>query len=143
MTEDNWDISAKHGLLGLGRDAKRRLARMAEGDQVWIYVNRGLVDKQLPRIYEIRAVARVSGAVTRLKRSPWKPRGDQRFEVARPIAIERNLKFKARELLMTMSFAGPPPVWGTRLLNTPLQLTQSDVVKLETAAINSGTAARA
>src|SRR5438876_207313 len=116
---------------------------MADGDRIWIYVNRGHVDKQLPRIYEIRAVARVTGQVTRLERSPWRPRGDQHFEVARPIAIERTLKFKAKELLMTMSFAGPPPVWGTRLLNAPLQLTKSDVAKLERASNGPGKAARA
>lgn len=134
LSEDNWEICAREGLLGLGRDAERRLNRMADGDRVWVYVNRKYVDHQVPHIYEIRAVARVAGPVGRLDRSPWRARGDQRFEYARPIRVERRCSVPARELLKTMSFAGRPPIWGMKLLNAPVQLTKEDVRKLEDAA---------
>lgn len=133
LSEDNWEICAREGLLGLGRDAERRLDRMADADQVWVYVNRKHVDHQVPHVYEIRAVARVVGPVRHLERSPWKARGDQRFEYARPITVERRCAFPARELLKTMSFAGRPPAWGMKLLNAPVQITAEDVKKLEVA----------
>ncbi len=133
MSEDNWEVCAREGLLGLGRDAERRLGRMADGDRVWVYVNRKHVDHQVPHVYEIRAAARVAGPVRRLARSPWKARGEQRFEFARPIEVERSLALPARELLKTMSFAGRPPVWGMKLLNAPVRLTDEDVTKLEAA----------
>jgi hypothetical protein len=134
MSLDNWEICAREGLLGLGRDAERRLGRMADGDRVWVYVNRKHVDHQVPHVYEIRAVVRVAGPVRHLDRSPWKAREAQRFEFARPIAVERTLALPARELLKGMSFAGRPPVWGMRLLNAPVRLTTDDVARLEEAA---------
>ncbi|MBO0706719.1 MAG: hypothetical protein J2P44_00040 [Candidatus Dormibacteraeota bacterium] len=106
MSEDNWEICAREGLLGLGRDAERRLGRMADGDRVWVYVNRRYVDHQVPLVREIRATARVAGPVRCLARSPWKPRREQSFEFARPITVERTLALRAMELLKTMSFAG-------------------------------------
>jgi hypothetical protein len=45
MSEDNWEVCAREGLLGRG--AQRRLERMAEGDRVWVYVNSKHVDRQL------------------------------------------------------------------------------------------------
>lgn len=134
MSEDNWEICARECLLGLGRDAERRLGRMADGDRVWIYVNRKHVDHKVPHIYEIRAACRVAGPIRHLDRSPWKARGGQRFEFARSIAVGRSLAFAAKELLKSMSFAGRPPVWGMKLLNAPVRLTAEDVAKLEAAA---------
>lgn len=134
VTEDNWAISVRERLLGLGKDAERRLARMAKGDHVWIYVNRKHVDRQVPRVYEIRAIARISGPIEHRRKSPWKPRGDQRFLVARPIVIERTMAFPAIDILKRLSFAGPPRAWGVRLLNAPLRLTSADVAKLEVAS---------
>ncbi len=134
MSLDNWEICAREGLLGLGRDAERRLGHMADGDRVWVYVNRKHVHHQVPHVYEIRAVARVAGPVRHLNHRPWKARGAQQFEFARPIAVERTLALPARELLKAMSFAGRPPVWGMKLLNAPLRLTAEDVAKLEGAA---------
>ena len=134
LSEDNWEICARERLIGLGRDAERRLARMADGDRVWVYVNRKHVDHQVPHVYQVRAAVRVAGPVRHLDRSPWKARGAQRFEFARPITVERTLALPGRELLKTMSFAGRPPVWGMRLLDAPLRLTAEDVAKLEAAA---------
>jgi hypothetical protein len=37
------------------------------------------------------------------------------------------------DLLKTMSFAGPPPAWGLRLLSAPLLLHGQDVAKRERA----------
>ncbi|HZU17036.1 MAG TPA: hypothetical protein VFD01_10645 [Candidatus Dormibacteraeota bacterium] len=133
LSEDNWEICAREGLLGLGRNAERRLNRMAEGDRVWVYVNRKHVDHQLPRVQELRAVARVTGPVRHLERSPWKPRGEQRFTVARPIAVERRCAVPLLEVLKGLSFAGRPPAWGMRLLDAPLRLTAGDVARLELA----------
>jgi hypothetical protein len=133
LSEDNWSICDREGLLGLGRDAERRLSRMSEGDRVWVYVNRKHVDHQVPRVQELRAVARVTGPTRRLERSPWRPRGDQRFLFARPIAVERRCALPAIELLKTMSFAGRPPAWGMRLLSAPVRLTPDDVAKFEAA----------
>lgn len=137
LTEDNWEICARERLLGLGRDAERRLNRMANGDRVWIYVNRKHVDRQVPRVGQLQGVASVTGPVRRLEVSPWKPRGDQRFEVARPIEIRCRCKVPVLELLKTMSFAGQPPAWGMRLLSAPLRLTAEDVEKLEHAVRRS------
>ena len=133
MSEDNWTICQKVGLLGLGRDAERKLSRLVDGDRVWVYVNRKHVDHEVPRVQELRALARITGPVQHLGKSPWKPRGDQRFTVARPISIQRTFAVPALDLLKSMSFAGKPPVWGIRLLSAPLHLTPEDTAKLESA----------
>ena|ERR1700730_12951003 len=134
MSADNWEICASERLLGLGRDAERRLNRMIGDDRVWIYVNRLYVDRALPVVGEIRGVARVAGSVRHLDKIPWKPRGSQRFEYARAIEVERRYAFPARHLLRTMSFAGRPPYWAASLLNAPVRLAEKDVHTLETAA---------
>lgn len=133
MTEDNWQVCGREGLLGLGRDAERRPNRMADGDRVWVYLNRKYVDRQVPKVREVQAVARINGGVRRLVRSLWKARGQQHFEYARPIIVEHRCGFPALDLLKTMSFAGRPPTWGLRLLNAPVPLTEDDVRKLEGA----------
>jgi hypothetical protein len=133
LSEDNWEICAREGLLGLGRDAERRLNRMANGDRVWVYVNRKYVDHQVPHVYEIRATARVAGPVRHLTKSPWRSRGEQHFTVARPVTVERICSVPALDLLKSMSFAGRPPAWAMRLLNAPLRLTREDLDKLEGA----------
>lgn len=134
LSEDNWRVCDREGLIGLRQNAEARLNRIAEGDRVWVYVTRKYVDHQVPRVQELRAVVRVTGPVRHLDRSPWKPRGEQRFTVARPIEVERRCAVPILELLKTMSFAGRPPVWGMRLLSAPLRLTDDDVKKLERAA---------
>src|SRR5262249_18238484 len=133
LSEDNWEVCAREGLLGLGRGAERRLNRMAEGDRVWVYVNRKYVDHQVPRVQELRALARIAGPARHTERSSWQPRGDQRFTVARPITVERRFAVPILQLLKTMSFAGRPPFWGTRLLDAPLRQTGEDVAKFEQA----------
>jgi hypothetical protein len=97
LSEDNWEISGGEGLLGLGRDAERRLNRMSDQDRVWTYVNRKYVDHQTPWVREIRAVVRVAGPVRHLATSPWRPRGGQQFTVARPITIEHRCALPALE----------------------------------------------
>jgi predicted RNA-binding protein len=133
LSEDNWRICAQERLLSVGRDAERRLSRMADGDRVWIYVNRMYVDHQVPRIRELRAVVRVVGHVRQLETSPWKPRGRQQFNVARPIVIEQHCQIPILDLLKTMSFSAQPPAWGIRLRGAPLRLTDEDVAKLKDA----------
>ena len=134
MSEDNWGICEREALISVGGDAERRLARFGINDRIWIYVNRKFVDHQLPRICEVRAVARVTGPVTPVRKSPWRPRGRSTYNYACQIKVERRVNIPAIDLLKTMSFAGRPPVWGTRLLSAPLHLTATDVAKLERAA---------
>lgn len=131
LSEDNWVICARERLLGLGRDAERRLSRMSVGDRIWVYINRKYVDHATPRVYEIRATAIVTGPVRHLANSPWHSRGRQHFSTARPIRVERNIALPARELLMSMSFAGRLPFWGLRLLHAPIRLTSDDVSKFD------------
>lgn len=133
LSEDNWEICEREQQLALGRDADRRLGRMADGDRLWVYVNRKHVNHQVPRIQRLRAIARVAGPIRHLDQSPWKPRGNQRFHVARPITIEQRCDVPAVDLLRRMSFAGPYPAWGIRLRSAPLRLTASDVAALEAA----------
>jgi hypothetical protein len=140
LSEDNWEICEREGMLGLGRDAKRRLGRMADGDRVWVYVNRKYVDHQVPWVRELRAVARVAGPVQQLAHSPWRPRGSQRFETSRPIQVERRCAVPLTHVLKRLSFAGRPPVWGIRLLNAPVPLTEGDVAELEGTLERAGRA---
>jgi hypothetical protein len=133
LSEDNWEACAKAGLIGLGLDAERRLNRMADGDRIWIYVNKRHVDRQTPWVRRIRGVARVSGPVRRLDRPPWRARAGQMFAFARPIRLERRLDLPA-DVLKQLSFAVGIGAWGLRLLNAPLRLTNSDVERLQAVA---------
>ena len=137
MSEDNWEVCERLGLVGLGRDAERRFQKMADGDRVWVYLNRRHVDRQVPRVNQIRALVRLVGPIQHLRKSPWKARGDQTFAVARPIVVEKTLAIPAIEVLKQLSFAGPSPIWGGRLLHAPLRLTEDDVAKLQAAAIRA------
>ena len=133
LSEDNWEICAREGWLGLGRDGQRRLGRMADGDRVWVYISSARVGRQTPRVRRIRAVARITGPVQHLANPPWAARGKERFAAARPIHVERTLDLSG-DLLPTLSFAQPTGPWGLRLLNAPVPLTASDLRRLEVAA---------
>jgi len=133
MSEDNWQICEREELISVGGDGSK-LDRFEYGDRLWIYVNRKYVDHQVPHVYEIQALARVSGPVMTLKKSPWRKRGRSEYKLARAIAVERRLRISALQLVKSLSFAGTPPVWGLSLLNAPLRLTPNDVKNLERAA---------
>jgi predicted RNA-binding protein len=132
LSEDNWEICKKERLLGLGRDAESRLNRMANGDHVWIYINKKHVDRQTPWVRRIRAVVRIAGPVRHLAKPPWRPRGPENFPFARPIRVEREFDITG-DILRRLSFAKANKVWGIRLLNAPLALDKADVHRLESA----------
>lgn len=134
LSEDNWEVCRREGLLGLGQDAERRLGRLIEGDRIWVYVNKRYVDHQKPWVRRIRALVRVTGPVQRLQRPAWRPRGDQTFPYARPIEVLRTFDLNGMELLPALSFARGTNRWGMKLLHAPLPLTQDDVASLEAAA---------
>jgi len=134
MSEDNWEICAREGLLSLGAGAQRRLYRLSDGDLVWVYINRKYVDRQLPRIFQMRALAKVTGQTRYLDQSPWKPRDRQTFNYARPIEVVRQFTFSAADVLKTMSFVRKPEHWGWYLMNMPVALSDQDVRQLEAAA---------
>lgn len=138
LSEDNWEICRRESLLGLGRDGERRLGRLAEGDRVWVYVNKRYVDRQTPWVRRIRAAVIVIGPVRRLDRPPWRSRGDQTFPYARPIEVLRTLDLPGTDLLPELSFVSGNKGWGMQLLHAPLALTQSDVARLESAVQMAG-----
>lgn len=133
LSEDNWDICRREGLLGLGRDAQRRLGRLRDGDRLWVYVNKRHVDRQTPWVRRIRALVRVTGPIRRLEHPPWRPRRDQTFPYARSIELVRSLDLPGTQLLRELSFARDMSAWGLRLLQAPLPLTEADVARLEAA----------
>ena len=133
MSEDNRLACIGAGLLGLGRGAERRLNRMAQGDRVWIYVNRRWVDKQTPRLCLIKSIAVITGPVRRLDKPPWASRRSQTFPHARPISIERSFDLPAGDLLPSLSFAAGKTRWGLSLLNAPILLSLKDVQQLHAA----------
>lgn len=130
LSEDNWAICSRVGLLGLGRNGRRRLNRMGQGDLVWIYVNKKYVHKQTPRVRRLRAVARLLGPTRHLEKPPWRGRAEERFAFARPIKIVRTIDASG-DILQKLSFGGNNTGWGIRLLNAPLALTRDDVARLE------------
>jgi hypothetical protein len=137
LSEDNWEICAREGLLGFGRKSERRLNQMQDGDRVWVYINKKHVDKQTPRIMSIRALAIVAGPVRRLTKPPWRPRGDQTFDLARPISLQRTFDLPAEVLLRDMlstRWGG----WSAQLLHSPLFLDDQDMAMLEEALRTSG-----
>ncbi len=133
LSEDNWEICAREGLLGLGRNGVQRLGRMVDGDRVWVYVSTKHLGRQTPRVRRIRAVARITGPVQQLADPPWAARGNERFAAARPIQGERRLDLPG-DLLPRLSLAQGPGPWGLRLLNAPVPLATSDVAQLLAAA---------
>lgn len=141
LSEDNWEVCRRERLLGLGAGGERRLARMAEGDRVWIYINKRHVERQTPRVRRIRAAVRIAGPVRRLDHPPWRSRGHQTFPYARPIQVLRVLDLPGIEVLTQLGFA-QGGAWGFRLLHAPLALSESDVEKLETADRDAGRGTR-
>ena len=129
LPRDNWEICAREGLLG-GTD---RLERMADGDRIWVYVNKERTDSQLAPIRRIRASAIVRGPVRHLTHVPWNRRRAQSFPFARGITIERQFDIPGPELIKTLSFVVDPTNWGAYLRTTPIRLTVADVGKLEEA----------
>jgi hypothetical protein len=137
LSEDNWEICAREGLLGFGRKSERRLNQMQDGDRVWVYINKKHVDKKTPRIMSIRALATIAGPLHRLSKPPWHPRGDQTFDLARAITVQQTFDLPAEVLLREMlstRWGG----WSAQLLRTPLFLDDQDTATLEEALTNSG-----
>jgi len=137
MSADNWEICERERLIAFGDHRRSRLDRLAEGDRLWVYVNRQHADRQLPKVERLRAIVRVVGPTVRLTTSPWFRRGAAEFHLARSISIVRRASVPAKETLKTLSFAGRPPAWGIRLLGAPVELTVADVTVLNSLLTKS------
>jgi predicted RNA-binding protein len=140
LSGDNWCICASHGLLGLTKRQEPRLRLLNAGDRVWIYLSTQFVDRQLPRVYRIRAVARVTGPAERLERTPWHSRGQETFALAVPITVEREVDLPGKSLISSFSFVQRKESWGAHLLNAPIRLSEDDAVRLHRAAGEAGAA---
>jgi len=134
LSADNWTICAREQLIGLGRRADQRFAPMAEGDRVWVYVNKEFVDRQRPLVRSLRAIARVTGPTRKLNEPPWRARGNQAFALARPIEIERTCDVPVGTVLEEL---WGPSKWGSKLLNAPVRLTDREVRRLEAEVAGS------
>ncbi len=140
LSQDNWNICIQERKLGMPRQSQ--LDRMTEGDQLWVYIGRARVDRQVPKLRRLRALAKVAGPIEALSAPKWRARGAQAFSFARPISLIREFDVPGHDLLGRLSFAGGRPRWGLQLLQTPIRLTDGDQALLNKAishALRAGT----
>lgn len=134
LSEDNWKVCAKRSLIGFSKRHQRKLAEMAVGDRLWIYISKQHVDRQEPVVRRLRAIATIRGPLHKLVAVPWEVKGAQTFSFARAITVDKSLDIDAVPILKKMSFAGRGSKWGVPLINAPLRLTTRDVAGLSAFA---------
>jgi predicted RNA-binding protein len=130
MSEDNYEIARKQGLIGMSERHRRAIQRLAIGDMLTFYISKKHVDSPpndpAHKVQQFRGVARVAGESFESDDLIWHVREGEIFPHRRQVAFLGDASTEARPLIEKVSFVTNTVFWALPFQKGYVEITQKD-----------------
>jgi predicted RNA-binding protein len=130
MSEDNYEIARRRGLIGLAERHKVAMQKLAIGDMITFYISKKKVDS-LPndpadKVQQFRGLARVTGVAFESNDLIWHVREGEIFPHRRYVEFLADSRAETRPLIERLSFVTNTLYWALPFRKGYVEVTQKD-----------------
>jgi predicted RNA-binding protein len=137
MSEDNYEIPRKHGLIGMSERAGKAMQHIDIGDMITFYINRKTVDAPpndtAAKVQRFRDLARVSGEPFESNDEIWHVRASELFPYRRAVEFLADARAEVRPLIGKLSFVTNTMYWALPLRKGYVEITPRDFATIQEA----------
>ncbi|HXH09160.1 MAG TPA: EVE domain-containing protein [Alphaproteobacteria bacterium] len=137
MSEDNYLIAKKQGLIGMSEQAKSAIHKITTGDIITFYISKKKVDAPpndlTQRVREFRGIARVSGEVFESNDLIWNVRDKEIFPYRRKVDFLSDARAAVRPLIEKPSFVTNTIYWALPLRKGYVEISPKDFDMIQEA----------
>jgi predicted RNA-binding protein len=137
MSEDNYEIARKQGLIGMAERQRRAIQTIATGDMLTFYVSKKTVDSPpndpTHKVQQFRGTARVTGEAFESNELIWHVREGEIFPHQRRVEFLTDTSTEARPLISKLSFVTNTAFWALPFQKGYVEIAPSDFQTLEEA----------
>jgi predicted RNA-binding protein len=142
MSEDNYLIARKQGLIGMSEQAKTAIHKLGIGDMITFYISRKKVDSlsndPAQRVQQFRGIAKVMGEAFESDDVIWHVKGSEIFPYRRSVEFLSDIRTDVRPLIEKLSLVTNTMFWALPLRKGYAEITLRDFETIQEAMKTSG-----
>jgi len=138
ISEDNFQIALKKGLIGVSHRWRKSLGEMQEGDKIIFYIGKKEAGKGglHSSVSEFAGLAEVTGPVFVSEEPLWRSKGSAAFPVRRKVEFLPTVtRVKALEMCRSLHFIKNPDYWMLYFLTPIRKLSDADFDTIKSALV--------
>jgi predicted RNA-binding protein len=137
MSEDNYEIARKQGLIGMAERQRRAIQKIAIGDMLTFYISKKAVDSPPNdpdhRVQQFRGTARVTGEAFESIDLIWRVREGEIFPHRRKIEFLADASAGVRPLIDKLSFVTNTVYWALPFQKGYVEISPKDFDTIQAA----------
>ena len=136
MTEDNFVVSVKHGIIGFPRSMGTTAGKMKPGDQVVFYLSRKKVGQKgvSGALFQFAAAGKIKGSVFLSEDKIWNSVGNETYPVRCKVDITTGKRrVDIRPMIEALDFIKNKEHWGVSFFKSTRRIPSSDYKKISSA----------
>ncbi|MBC8228498.1 EVE domain-containing protein [bacterium] len=138
ISEDNFEISIKHQMIGMGERRKRVIEQMEIGDLIAFYIPKKNIDSPpMNKVHQVRCfkgIAKITGPAFESNDVIWKVRGSDIFPYRRKVEfLNTEMNVPIKPLINKFSFVKNTAYWGIAFQKGYTQITEQDFELIQEA----------
>jgi len=138
ISEDNFQVALKKGLIGVSPRWRKPLDEMKKGDGIIFYIGKKKVGKGGPHssISQFAGLAEVTGPAFVSKEPVWHSKGDELFPYRRKIKFSASVdKAEASKVCRSLEFIRNPDYWMLYFLTAIRKISNADYETIKRALV--------
>lgn len=137
MSEDNYEVAKKQGLIGMAERQRRAIQKIATGDILTFYISKKAVDSPpndpAHKVQQFRGTARVTSEAFESNDLIWHVREGEIFPHRRKVEFLADASAETRPLINNLSFVTNTAFWALPFQKGDVEITQKDFQTLQEA----------
>jgi predicted RNA-binding protein len=137
MSQDNYEVARKEGLIGMAERQRRAIQKIASGDMLMFYISKKTVDSPpndpAHEVQQFRGIARVTGDAFESNELIWQIREEEIFPRRRQIEFLADGRTEARPLIDKLSFVGNTMYWALPFQKGYVEISAKDFATIQAA----------
>jgi predicted RNA-binding protein len=137
MSEDNYMIAMKQGLIGMSERTRKAIHQIGIGDMIVFYITRQRVDSPpndlAQKVQQFRGIARVTAEAFESNDLIWHIRDDEIFPHRRRVEFLSDSSTEVKPLIEQLSFVTNTTYWALPLRKGYGEITQKDLGTIQGA----------
>lgn len=137
MSEDNYEIAKRQGLIGMAERQRRAIQKIATGDMLTFYIGKKTVDfppnDPAHKVQQFRGIARVTGEAFESNELIWHIREGEIFPHRRQVEFLADGSAGARPLIDKLSFVTSTTYWALPFQKGYVEISSKDFATIQAA----------
>jgi predicted RNA-binding protein len=137
MSEDNYEIAKKQGLIGMAERQRWATQKIATGDMLTFYISKKTVDSPpndpAHKVQQFRGIARVTGEAFESNELIWHVREGEIFPHRRQVEFLADASAEAKPLINKLSFVTNTAFWALPFQKGYVEIAQRDFETIQEA----------